>query len=327
MQDASVRWMGSQSILSISAWRQIAIAISRRFCWEFRFEDESGKWDPGESWDEDNVAGDDPWDLHAGHGTHIAGMIYARELMEGNNTIISRREKFRQVSCTWHRFLEFAPTCQGDHTRRTKRKRPSFEDEMDEVQTQRWKKLRTINIQQELEDMFGAGTQFRGLQKPALEAITKHESPIHIGRDGNRCEEVDVVPDSAKSVSSGTTIVITPLASLQDHMVERCHQVGISCTKWDSQHTAAMRAQIVIVTPESAVSKVFSMFLNELQGRRELVRIVFDECHTIMDSKADFRPQRRCARRNWMSVDSGGPCLECSWWRWISLGYLLIWAA
>jgi hypothetical protein len=77
------------------AWRQIAIAISRRFCREFRFEDESGKWDPDENWDEDNVAGDDPWDLQAGHGTYIAGMIYARELMEGNNTIISRREKFR----------------------------------------------------------------------------------------------------------------------------------------------------------------------------------------------------------------------------------------
>ena len=60
MQDASVRWMGSQSILSISAWRQIAIAISRRFCRENRFEDESGKWDPDENWDEDNAAGDDP---------------------------------------------------------------------------------------------------------------------------------------------------------------------------------------------------------------------------------------------------------------------------
>jgi hypothetical protein len=61
-------------------------------------------------------------------------MIYARELMEGNNTIISRREKFREVSCTWHRFLEFASTCQGDPTRGSKRKRPSFEEEMDDVQ-------------------------------------------------------------------------------------------------------------------------------------------------------------------------------------------------
>ena len=55
-----------------------------------------------------------------------------------------------------------------------------------------------------------------------------------------------------------------PLVSLHDHMVERCQQVGISCTKWDGQQMGAMRAQIVIVTPESAVSKTFSTFLNEL---------------------------------------------------------------
>lgn len=49
------------------------------------------------------MAGDDPWDLQAVHGPHIAG------LMEGNNSIISRREKFRQVSCTWHIFWSLHP--------------------------------------------------------------------------------------------------------------------------------------------------------------------------------------------------------------------------
>ncbi|KFZ17095.1 hypothetical protein V501_01912, partial [Pseudogymnoascus sp. VKM F-4519 (FW-2642)] len=86
----------SERVRKIMQDASIAIAISRRFCRENRFEDESGKWDPDENWDEDNAAGDDPWDLQAGHGTHITGMIYAYELMEGNNTIISRQEKFRQ---------------------------------------------------------------------------------------------------------------------------------------------------------------------------------------------------------------------------------------
>jgi hypothetical protein len=36
------------------------------------------------------MAGDNPWDLQAGYGIHIAGMIYACELIEGNDTIISR---------------------------------------------------------------------------------------------------------------------------------------------------------------------------------------------------------------------------------------------
>jgi hypothetical protein len=41
------------------------------------------------------------------YGTHVAGMIYARELIEGDNSIISRREKFRRVSHVWHCFLGF----------------------------------------------------------------------------------------------------------------------------------------------------------------------------------------------------------------------------
>jgi RecQ family ATP-dependent DNA helicase len=295
MQEASVRWMGSQSTLSISAWRQIAIAISRRFCREDRFEDDQGKLDADDGWDEDNTAGDDPWDLQAGHGTHIAGMIYARELMEGNNTIIGRREQFRRVSQRWHRFLEFVSACQPTPDpvpSGTKRKRSSVEDEMDEVQAVRWKKLRTIDIQQALEDMYGAGAQFRGLQKPALEAIMKNESPVLVVM-GTSVGKTMLFQIPAKSVSSGTTVVITPLISLQDHMVERCQQVGISCTKWESQHASEMRAQIVIVTPEAAVSKAFGTFLNDLQGRRELVRIVYDECHTVMDSTPDFRPKMR----------------------------------
>jgi hypothetical protein len=72
--------------------------MSRRYYREDRFEEEKSTLDESEGWDEDNTDGDDPWDLQAGYRTHVAGIIYARELMEGDNSIISRREKFRQVS-------------------------------------------------------------------------------------------------------------------------------------------------------------------------------------------------------------------------------------
>lgn len=57
-----------------------------------------------------------------------------------------------------------------------------------------------------------------------------------------------------------------------------------------------MRAQIVIVTPESAVSKAFGSFLNDLEGRRELVRIMYNKYYTVIDSTPDFRPQMRQLR-------------------------------
>ncbi|KAH7159303.1 P-loop containing nucleoside triphosphate hydrolase protein [Fusarium sp. MPI-SDFR-AT-0072] len=50
-------------------------------------------------------------------------------------------------------------------------------------------------------------------------------------------------------------------------------------------------APIVFVTPESAVTKGFSDFVNRLQARSALDRVVIDECHTILDSTHRFRPQ------------------------------------
>jgi len=54
-------------------------------------------------------------------------------------------------------------------------------------------------------------------------------------------------------------------------------------------------AQIVLVQPESAVSKKFAQYLNKLQGLGQLDRIVIDECHTVLDSQPDFRPKMRKA--------------------------------
>ncbi len=70
-------------------------------------------------------------------------------------------------------------------------------------------------------------------------------------------------------------------------MVERCQQLGISCVKWDPRQCHSP-SQIVIVTPESAVSKTFGTFLDRLQGLYQLDRFVFDECHTVLDSTPEF---------------------------------------
>jgi RecQ family ATP-dependent DNA helicase len=291
LKESAMRWMGVDG-LNISGYRQIAIAISRRYCREDRFEEEKSKLEESEGWDEDNADGDDPWDLQAGHGTHVAGMIYARELMEGDNSIISRREKFRRVSHVWHCFLGFPSAHQGvGMSGRAKRKRQVYEEEMQDAQLARWKRLRGVDIHAELEKMLGSEARFRGLQEPVLQAIMKHQSPI-VAVMGTGVGKTLLFQLPAKSMSSGTTIVISPLVSLQEHMVERCQQAGISCVKWDPRQCHSP-SQIVIVTPESAVSKTFGTFLDRLQGLHLLERFVFDECHTPLDSTAEFRPKMR----------------------------------
>jgi hypothetical protein len=41
-------------------------------------------------------------DLQAGHGTHVAGMIYARGMHEADGEIASLRARFRKESRWWH---------------------------------------------------------------------------------------------------------------------------------------------------------------------------------------------------------------------------------
>ncbi|KAG9241062.1 P-loop containing nucleoside triphosphate hydrolase protein, partial [Calycina marina] len=147
--------------------------------------------------------------------------------------------------------------------------------------------------------MFGDRAEFRGLQEPALRAIMKGKSPILvIMGTGAGKSLLFMLP--AKCVSNGTTIVITPLVSLQNDLVERCQKTGISCMMWDSRKAktqAHSPTRVVMVTPESAVSKTFSTtfstFLTRLQGMHQLDRIIVDECHTVLDSTPKFRPKMR----------------------------------
>ena len=95
MQAGSMRWIGVK--INISAWRNIAIAISRRFCREAPFETDHIRPEDVDD-DHPDVNDDSPHDLQSGHTTHIAGMIYARELVENRDAVVGRREKFREVS-------------------------------------------------------------------------------------------------------------------------------------------------------------------------------------------------------------------------------------
>jgi superfamily II DNA helicase RecQ len=49
----------------------------------------------------------------------------------------------------------------------------------------------------------------------------------------------------------------------------------------------------MLVTPESAVTKTFNIYINRLQGTYQLDRVVIDECHIVLDSRLEFRPKLR----------------------------------
>ncbi|KFY68109.1 hypothetical protein V496_01286 [Pseudogymnoascus sp. VKM F-4515 (FW-2607)] len=263
MQSASERWIGEK--IHISAWRQIAIAISRRYCKENAFPRD--EFDPegggGDDSDDDNLL-----DLQAGHTTQVAGLIYRRDQ-------------------AWQAFLQM--TLEADETKSgVKRKREDGEDDIPSVEMIRWKRLREVDISQQLKEMIGPEAEFRGQQEPALRAIIKGVSPVLVimGTGGGKTMLFQL---PARSQKGGTTIVIVPLKSLEESLHERCMELGISSIQWDGSQQERM-AQVVFVQPESVITVSFARYLNRLQGLGQLVRVVFDECHTIEDSQADFRP-------------------------------------
>ncbi|PKX88226.1 P-loop containing nucleoside triphosphate hydrolase protein [Aspergillus novofumigatus IBT 16806] len=103
--------------------------------------------------------------------------------------------------------------------------------------------------------------QFRGVQDPAMRAIQRGESPVvAVMPTGGGKSMLFMVP--AFAAPGGTTIIVVPLVALRADMTRRCQELGISCT-----------------------------FLNRLRWTRRLDRIVIDECHVVLNSQHDFRPQ------------------------------------
>ena len=89
--------------------------------------------------------------------------------------------------------------------------------------------------------------------------------------------------------SGGTSIVVVLLVLLQGDLKRRCNESGILCSIWRSGR-ATEAASIVLVTPETALTKGFRDFINLLRATHRLDRIIIDEYHTVLASRANFRP-------------------------------------
>jgi len=272
--------------LTIAAYREIAIGISRRFLrGSTTFAAEEGE--DNEEWKDDNMAGIIQ-DEQAGHTAHVAGMIYARGIMEQAGVTADRRQLFRNSSTDWHRFLGFQSAVDAGSEAKKWKKAP-FEMEADEARIERFERLRKTDMAAQLKRMKGNKAKFRGIQEEAIEAIVAGQSPV-----------VAVMPTGAgKSMlfmlpawveQGGTTVVVVPLIALRGDMMRRCKELGISCAEWESRRPPDAAA-VVMVTPESAVTEDFATFLNRLRATRQLDRIVIDECHIVLNRQYTFRKE------------------------------------
>jgi len=285
--------------LTIQSYREIAIAISRRFIGEqdafmkdFDGIDEGGL-DEGEGEQGVGRRLQSIMDKQASHTSSVAGMIYARLISERDGTVASTRARFRTVSCMWHLWLGFdtAFDHEGSDGRQTIGKRKTsempWEAVMEAKQAARWKHLRGTDIQTGLQQMMRSGAaRFRGVQREAIQAIVEGAPRIiAVMPTGEGKSLLFQLP--AYISPRGLTIVVVPLVALRYDMMVRCAAIGVTAREWEAERQVD-DASIVFVTPETAAQNAsFRSFAQ--RNRRRLDRIVIDECHVVLNESTTFR--------------------------------------
>lgn len=286
IQDLAVRHMGTP--LNISVWRHIIISIGRRYLNGVLGGAASDSLSYDDNSDEDEAVADSILDSQAGHTSHVAGMVYGREIQQGNLGTAQQQENYRKASVLWHQFLGFG-TQQKSYSEKPKLE--LFESERKAVRQKRLDRLLRVDLHASLRQVLrDKDATFRGKQKEALDAVIRGHTPIiQITGTGGGKSMTFLLP--VYGSEDGTTVVVVPFLALQEDLQARCRTMGILCDIWSIQEVSTTR--VVLVTPESFVTKSFGDFLNRLNVRFQLDRVVLDECHTLLDSSYDFRPQLR----------------------------------
>jgi superfamily II DNA/RNA helicase len=288
IQKATLQHMGVK--VNIMGWRHGTKAAYRRYI----KNDAAVKAfvDAANSDDDSDDEPNQPWDIQTGHGTVVAGMIYGRPVTEPVFSVEARRFGLRLASMEWHAFLQM-PSAVGKKaqkgTQAAATRREAIEEEY-----RRWKRMRFVDMDAELRKLVGKEATFRSVQKPAIQAIMQHKSPVVvIMGTGAGKSMLFMLP---ASVSSGVTVVVVPLVALRGDMKVRCDRLGIVGAEWDSRRPHEW-AQIMFVTPEAAVGEAFGHFINRQRLMGRLDRIVIDECHVVLDSVGGFRSRMLALRR------------------------------
>jgi superfamily II DNA helicase RecQ len=225
--------------------------------------------------------------LQSGHSLETEEGNYGRSMMESPFQTMAEREEFRRVSMDWHRVLEFASAWEDG------RMHPGVRTEMiaqqEKQARQRWSSLATVDLKAEFRRLAGRpDAEYRGKQAQSLQAVMQRRMRVLVVMaTGTGKSMLFMLPASVSP--DGVTVVVAPLNALRDDLQDRCDRLGIPCAKWDGRKPPYW-ARIVLVTPEGAVTKGFGRFLDEKRMLHQLDRIVIDECHVLLESTKDWRP-------------------------------------
>ncbi|KAF9883095.1 GTPase-activating protein [Aspergillus nanangensis] len=137
--------------LTILAYRDITVGISLRFTGhgsQFSHNQQESQQTEGGEDDEEHMTPEqwviDVADLQAAQTSHVAGLMYGRQMMEAAGA--HRQAMSRLSSTDWHRFLGFTDVTVPVSTGLGKRKRAPWEEAADEHQQGRQLRLNQVDL-------------------------------------------------------------------------------------------------------------------------------------------------------------------------------------
>jgi superfamily II DNA helicase RecQ len=219
----------------------------------------------------------------SGHTRFIEERMYGLRTDENPFSTQGEQARFKRASQHWHRLLHFESAL----GRRVE------DEEKERVRQERvqkkWQDFKKVNLHRTLRQMKGDRAEFRGQQEAGLRVIMRGEEQVVVVMGtGSGKSLLYMLP--AVCSPDGLTILVVPIVALKDDQKRRCKEAGLEVHSWNDQSNIGARsAQVVIVTPESAVTKAFGRLINSEYYSGRLERIVIDECHVVLDSINGWR--------------------------------------
>jgi superfamily II DNA helicase RecQ len=223
----------------------------------------------------------------SGHTRFTEERMYGLRTDENPFSTQGEQARFKRASQHWHRLLHFESAL-GRRVEDEEKERVRQEREQE-----KWRDFRKVNLHRMLRQMKGDRAEFRGQQEEGLRAIMRGEDQVIVVMGtGSGKSLLYMLP--AICSPDGLTILVVPIVALQDDQERRCREAGLAVHCWNSRSNIGTRsAQVVIVTPESAVTKAFGRLINSEYYSGRLERIVIDECHVVLDSINGWRAKIR----------------------------------
>ncbi len=187
------------------------------------------------------------------------------------------------------------------------------------------KQLWWMNIVSKLKEILRVEVKFQGCQQAVIQSIMWEKNCMTQVMSTRERKSLLFMLLAWCSFSEVSVVVVLLIALCTDMLVW-CQDLQILCAEWNSQHQEKYDEKwLVFVMPESAVEKMFRLWMVRKKVAQQLDQIYIDECYVMLNNWTDF--WWKLQEMSWLNSVRVQIVLlmatlllscECKLWRWIS---------